>query len=93
MSQLSGTATERPLVGGLGNQWAFLCGEAKAGASDPVVLQVGLLSQETLDGKLVPDLDMDKMWKSVCSLITKLNWNAISIPTISVLCYAIATGT
>ena len=54
MSQLSGTATERPLVGGLGNQWAFLCDEAKAGASDPVVLQVGLLFQEALDGKLVP---------------------------------------
>ena len=40
------------LVGQLGKMWAFLCDEAKTGAADPKVLQVGLLFQEALDGKL-----------------------------------------
>jgi hypothetical protein len=46
-----------PPSGTLGNLWAFLCDEAVAGASDPTVLRVGLLFQESLDEKLSTDTD------------------------------------
>jgi hypothetical protein len=39
--------------------------DAKAGASDPSVLQVGLLFQEALDGKLYAALDRSK----ICSAL------------------------